>query len=127
MALSVHDSEEAGLTETVQALASGAQVVMLNDRPLTPTSSTPIDIRHRRGGLGDGLRPRELEVLRLMAAGARNQVLAAALHLSLNTVRNHVQNILISWAHTPSSRRWRPPSERDSSSSTITAQANSLG
>jgi putative two-component system response regulator len=40
------------------------------------------------------LRPRELEVLRLMAAGASNKVLAADLYLSLNTVRNHVQSIL---------------------------------
>jgi DNA-binding NarL/FixJ family response regulator len=44
--------------------------------------------------LGSDLRPRELEVLRLMATGMANKALAADLHLSLNTVRNHVQSIL---------------------------------
>jgi DNA-binding NarL/FixJ family response regulator len=44
--------------------------------------------------LGSDLRPRELEVLRLLAAGAPNKTLATELHLSLNTVRNHVQSIL---------------------------------
>jgi putative two-component system response regulator len=45
-------------------------------------------------GLGSDLSPRELEVLRMMAAGASNKVLAAELYLSLNTIRNHVQSIL---------------------------------
>jgi putative two-component system response regulator len=47
-----------------------------------------------RPGLGSDLGPRELEVLRLMAAGTANKALASELHLSLNTVRNHVQRIL---------------------------------
>ena len=47
-----------------------------------------------RRGLGSDLRPRELEVLRLMAAGVSNKALAEQLYLSLNTVRNHVQSIL---------------------------------
>jgi response regulator RpfG family c-di-GMP phosphodiesterase/DNA-binding CsgD family transcriptional regulator len=50
--------------------------------------------RPSSSGLGSDLRPRELEVLRLMAAGEANKALAAELHLSLNTVRNHVQSIL---------------------------------
>jgi putative two-component system response regulator len=45
-------------------------------------------------GLGSDLRPRELEVLRLLAAGTSNKALAAELYISLNTVRNHVQSIL---------------------------------
>jgi DNA-binding NarL/FixJ family response regulator len=47
-----------------------------------------------RRGLGSDLRPRELEVLRMMAAGVPNKVLAEQLFISLNTVRNHVQSIL---------------------------------
>jgi response regulator RpfG family c-di-GMP phosphodiesterase/DNA-binding CsgD family transcriptional regulator len=47
-----------------------------------------------RRGLGSDLRPRELEVLRLMAAGVSNKALAEKLYISLNTVRNHVQGIL---------------------------------
>ena len=44
-------------------------------------------------GIGADLNPRELEVLELMAAGATNKVLASELYISVNTVRNHVQNI----------------------------------
>jgi putative two-component system response regulator len=54
------------------------------DRGLSPTSR----------GLGSDLGPRELEVLRLMAAGVPNKALAEQLFISLNTVRNHVQSIL---------------------------------
>lgn len=36
---------------------------------------------------------RELEILRLMAGGARTKILAERLHVSPATVRNHVQNI----------------------------------
>ncbi|MGD0747301.1 MAG: response regulator [Acidimicrobiales bacterium] len=44
-------------------------------------------------GIGSDLGPREIEVLELMAAGATNKVLASELCISVNTVRNHVQNI----------------------------------
>ena len=36
---------------------------------------------------------RELEILRLLAGGARTKILAERLHVSPATVRNHVQNI----------------------------------
>jgi DNA-binding NarL/FixJ family response regulator len=39
------------------------------------------------------LSARELEVLRLLAAGRSNQQIADALVISLNTVRRHVSNI----------------------------------
>jgi NarL family two-component system response regulator LiaR len=42
----------------------------------------------------DDLSPRELEVLRLMAAGKSNREIAEALFISLNTVATHVRNIL---------------------------------
>ena len=42
----------------------------------------------------DGLSEREVEVLRLIMAGASNQDIAAALFISTNTVANHVRNIL---------------------------------
>ncbi len=45
-------------------------------------------------GLGSDLRPREIEVLGLMANGNTNRVIAGQLNVSLNTVRNHVQSIL---------------------------------
>jgi DNA-binding CsgD family transcriptional regulator len=43
---------------------------------------------------GHGLSPRELEVLRLVAAGATNRAIAAELVLSERTVDRHVSNIL---------------------------------
>jgi DNA-binding CsgD family transcriptional regulator len=42
---------------------------------------------------GHGLTPRELEVLRLVAAGKSNKEIAAALVISEHTVARHVQNI----------------------------------
>ena len=39
------------------------------------------------------LTKREIEILRLMAAGANTKVLAERLHVSPATVRNHAQNI----------------------------------
>ncbi len=42
---------------------------------------------------GHGLSPRELEVLRLVAAGKSNREIAAALVISEHTVARHVQNI----------------------------------
>jgi non-specific serine/threonine protein kinase len=52
-------------------------------KPVTPTA-----VRH------SGLSPRELEVLRLLAAGQSNQEIAAALFISYHTVTRHVTNIL---------------------------------
>ena len=43
---------------------------------------------------GADLTDRELEVLRLLATGQPNKVIAAQLFLSVNTVRNYVQSIL---------------------------------
>jgi putative two-component system response regulator len=81
---------------TVDILVEAIQFVHEGEAP-SPAMSTPrsaFQPRPTSPGLGSDLRPRELEVLRLMAAGAANKALAAQLHLSLNTVRNHVQSIL---------------------------------
>ena len=42
----------------------------------------------------DDLSPREIEALRLMAAGKSNREIAEALFISRNTVSTHVRNIL---------------------------------
>ena len=42
----------------------------------------------------DGLTPREVQVLRLIASGRSNQEIATELVISFNTVTNHVKNIL---------------------------------
>jgi DNA-binding CsgD family transcriptional regulator len=43
----------------------------------------------------DGLTDRELDVLRLLAAGLSNQEIGARLHISGNTAANHIRSILV--------------------------------
>jgi LuxR family transcriptional regulator, maltose regulon positive regulatory protein len=45
-------------------------------------------------GLVEALSGRELEVLRLLAAGKRNQQIAEELVVALNTVKKHVTHVL---------------------------------
>ena len=54
-----------------------------------------VDSLTRRGASVDthGLTPRELQVLRLVAAGKSNREIASALVISEHTVARHVQNI----------------------------------
>jgi DNA-binding NarL/FixJ family response regulator len=52
--------------------------------PLPPATSSSLD----------DLSQREVEVLRLLAAGRSNRDIADALYISLNTVATHVHNIL---------------------------------
>ena len=47
-----------------------------------------------RLGVGTELTPREVEVLEVLSGGLSNSDIAAELGISVNTVRNHVQNIL---------------------------------
>ena len=67
----------APLTERVIALKR------LGEARSRPTPSLP-----------DGLTQRELEVLRLIAAGSTNRLIAEQLFISVNTVERHVSNIL---------------------------------
>jgi len=66
-----------GVFERVKATPDIARVAALTGR----------DDRH-------GLTPRELEVLRLVAAGQSNRQIAEQLVISEHTVARHVQNIL---------------------------------
>jgi len=50
--------------------------------------------RRRPPAAHTDLTPRELEVLRLIARGHQNKVIAAELHLSEKTVKTHVSAIL---------------------------------
>jgi predicted ATPase/DNA-binding CsgD family transcriptional regulator len=56
--------------------------------PQTPTADQPSP-----SAAVDGLSPREVEVLRLIASGTSNREIAATLAISLNTVARHVSNI----------------------------------
>jgi DNA-binding NarL/FixJ family response regulator len=69
-------------------------LVMVAEAP--PTNTTPVV---PVGGLlvpstGETLSPREVEVLRLIAAGANNAAIAQQLVISLHTVKTHVAHIL---------------------------------
>ena len=56
----------------------------------------PLDPPNEPEPLADAveLSPRERDVLRLVAAGARNQEIATTLRVSPNTVKFHVSNLL---------------------------------
>ena len=47
------------------------------------------------GRLGTDLTERELQILRIASLGKSNKAIAQELHLSVNTVRNHMQHVLI--------------------------------
>lgn len=75
-------------------------------QPQAKSESNIVDIDRSRlgaasGGSGPGngeaavrLSPRELEVLRLVAEGYSNTMIANRLHLADNTVKTHVENLL---------------------------------
>ncbi|HET6966482.1 MAG TPA: AAA family ATPase, partial [Acidimicrobiales bacterium] len=54
-----------------------------------------IDAIPQQAGGPDGLTDRELEVMRLLAAGLSNQAIGHRLHISANTAANHIRSILM--------------------------------
>ena len=83
------DQSTDSLLEAIAAVARGEMRIDPSDldlllKRLEPTSR----------GLGATITPRELEVLGAMARGLVNKEIAQQLGVRLNTVRNHVQNIL---------------------------------
>jgi putative two-component system response regulator len=77
------------LVEAVQAAFDGESLTAVVDLPQVLGRLDPT-----RRGLGNALGAREREVLRLVATGLPNKLIARRLCISLNTVRNHVQSIL---------------------------------
>ena len=61
---------------------------------LEPPSDVPSGPAGQADNPPDGLTPREVEVIRLLASGKSNQEIAQDLVISFNTVTNHVKNIL---------------------------------
>ncbi len=57
----------------------------------------PLEIARELGEhiVDDGLSDREIEVLKLIAAGTSNKIIASQLSLAETTVKTHVQNILL--------------------------------
>lgn len=81
------------LTESLSAkrLAGVAAEVVRRLSEATPERSADQAALQR---INEALTPREIEVLRLLAAGVGTDDIARRLSLSRSTVRNHVQNIL---------------------------------
>src|SRR5699024_2363473 len=78
------DHESAAPEYAAATLALGALGVPSPDRGPAGISST---------GPADRLTPREIEVLRLVAAGSSNRQIARTLVLSERTVARHISNI----------------------------------
>lgn len=63
--------------------------------PLAKLSSAIARLPSARDGGSSELTPRELEVLGLLGEGLSNEAIAESLTLSTNTVRNHVQRVIM--------------------------------
>jgi DNA-binding NarL/FixJ family response regulator len=83
-------------TEGVERLVAAVRSAYAGEdlAPLAELSELLASLPATSRGMGRDLSARELEVLSLMAAGLPNRRVAERLHVSLNTVRNHVQSIL---------------------------------
>lgn len=81
------------LRPVLRRAARGAMHVTVAERALAIV--TPAD-RPAAVGLADGgqLSPREVQILRLVAAGHSNREIADRLVISVNTVKTHVRNVL---------------------------------
>jgi DNA-binding CsgD family transcriptional regulator len=69
--------------------ASAADIALV----LAAARSRPIEAKWPNLAGGIGLTPRELEVLRLVAAGRSNQQIADALFISPRTVSTHLTSV----------------------------------
>jgi DNA-binding NarL/FixJ family response regulator len=90
------------LAEAIRAVASGYRLAVPDPpRPTPPAApaARPAPARLARDGHAElllrSLSERERQVLALLARGWSNRRIAEACDLSLNTVRTHVQNILV--------------------------------
>ncbi|WP_374712639.1 response regulator [Symbiobacterium terraclitae] len=91
------DAEYEELSQAIRTVASGESLLQpqITTRVLKEFSrlSSMAASRPKPQALAEPLTERELEVLRLMASGASNQDIAAALYIGLGTVKHHVRAI----------------------------------
>jgi DNA-binding NarL/FixJ family response regulator len=98
---SVARSLEAGASgyllkeQPLDDLVAAIWAVHRGEQVLSPGLLSTMLVRMSRPGAGTRrLSPRETEVLQLLAGGATTAAVARELHLSINTVRNHIQAVL---------------------------------
>jgi DNA-binding NarL/FixJ family response regulator len=87
---------------SIQELIRGIKSAAVGESLISPPIAAKVLQRVRAVTLDQGaetirteLSDRELEVLRLIANGKDNSQIAAALHISPKTVKNHISNILM--------------------------------
>jgi DNA-binding NarL/FixJ family response regulator len=89
------------LAEAIRAVAAGDQVTLADppDPPAPPAAADQPSHRPERDDHAElllrSLSERERQILALLARGYSNRRIAEASVLSLNTVRTHVQNVLV--------------------------------
>jgi DNA-binding NarL/FixJ family response regulator len=91
------------LAEAIRAVAAGFRVTMADQPPAPPApAAATADRLMERPARDDhaelllrSLSERERQILALLARGYSNRRIAEASYLSLNTVRTHVQNVLV--------------------------------
>ena len=78
------------------AVSTGQErLLRLLDQVDTPSADGADEQGGHDGADAAGLTPREVAVLRLLAAGSSNKEIASRLKISENTVANHVRSILL--------------------------------
>ncbi|HTU15129.1 MAG TPA: response regulator transcription factor [Solirubrobacterales bacterium] len=80
------DAEPEDLVKGVEAAAAG-------QAPLDPRAAREILESRRRSPRADSLSSREIDVLRLVAEGKANKVIAMRLEISEKTVKNHLSAV----------------------------------
>ena len=91
--------KDASITELLQGIRSAA----VGESLVSPTIATKVlqrvratsASRHEADVIHSQLSDREIEVLKLIANGKDNAMIAGELHISPKTVKNHISNILM--------------------------------
>jgi len=87
------------LAEAIRAVAAGYQVILADPPPDPPAAADQPPDRPERDDHAElllrSLSERERQILTLLARGYSNRRIAEVSVLSLNTVRTHVQNVLV--------------------------------
>src|ERR1700690_2720907 len=88
---------------SIQELMAGIHAAARGESPVSPAIAAKVFQRLRAtattpevaGSIRAELSEREIEVLKLIASGNDNGMIAAGLHISPKTVKNHISNILM--------------------------------